>query len=201
MIDWICIKHFVHDSWLRSSVPTNFDQDCQAVPSGSMSCEGNIRKTYIRRSRNFCHFSYSSTGIRSIEQILRKESVYLFLWANQSNSRDPQLLLKTSISTYRDCCGFSLFVGKLPKDTISISCWNSGLFRFIPVYFTAASLAAQNVSWNRVSQSIMVASAWSSAAQLQPYRDSCCVKNINFKLLAMRRDIIWSNTGAFSLCS
>ena len=28
MIDWICSKHFVHDSWLRSSVPTNFDQDC-----------------------------------------------------------------------------------------------------------------------------------------------------------------------------
>ena len=29
MIDWICSKHFVHDSWLRSSVPTNFGQDCR----------------------------------------------------------------------------------------------------------------------------------------------------------------------------
>ena len=28
MIDWICSKHFVHDSWLRSNILTNFDQDC-----------------------------------------------------------------------------------------------------------------------------------------------------------------------------
>ena len=29
MIDWICIKSFVRDSWLQGSVPTHFDQDCR----------------------------------------------------------------------------------------------------------------------------------------------------------------------------
>ena len=67
MIDWICSKHFIHDSWLWSSVPTNFDQDCSKI--GGSPVKYHKLALYLW-SRVWYHNGTSKVWNGSVDQTL-----------------------------------------------------------------------------------------------------------------------------------